>query len=73
MTTSRLMRMLEQRPFWLNLTGAVQGGFTVDYATADNTAEAGSDYTAASGTLTFAGTDGEQQAIVSIDYRRPLD
>ena len=47
----------------VELTGAVQGGFTVDYATADNTAEAGSDYTAASGTLTFAGTDGEQQAI----------
>ena len=48
----------------VELTGAVQGGFTVDYATADNTATAGSDYTAASGTLTFAGTDGEQQAIV---------
>ena len=48
----------------VELTGAVQGGFTVDYATADNTAEAGSDYAAASGTLTFAGTDGEQQAIV---------
>jgi phage host-nuclease inhibitor protein Gam len=28
----------------------------VDYATADGTAAAGSDYTAASGTLTFAGT-----------------
>ena len=40
---------------------AVQGGFTVDYATVDDIAEAGVDYVAASGTLTFAGTAAEAQ------------
>ena len=30
----------------------------------------GSDYTAASGTLTFAGTDGEQQPITVKHHRR---
>ncbi|MFP2996300.1 Calx-beta domain-containing protein [Spongiivirga sp. MCCC 1A20706] len=49
--------------FIVTLTGDVQGSFDVDYATADGTALAGSDYTAAAGTLTFAGTDGEQQLI----------
>ena len=50
--------------FTVTLTGDVQGGVSVDYATADNTALAGSDYTAATGTLNFSGTDGEQQTIV---------
>jgi gliding motility-associated-like protein len=49
--------------FTVTLTDAVQGGFTVDYGTADNTAQSGSDYTATSGTLTFSGTDGETQTI----------
>lgn len=49
--------------FTVTLTLAVAGGLTVDYATADGTAAAGSDYTAAGGTLTFAGTAGEQQTI----------
>ncbi|MDF2986191.1 MAG: hypothetical protein K0R50_1701, partial [Eubacterium sp.] len=35
-------------------TGGSDGVVSVDYATSDETAEAGSDYTAASGTLTFA-------------------
>ncbi|WP_025744090.1 Calx-beta domain-containing protein [Aquimarina pacifica] len=43
--------------------GDIPGGFTVDYTTADNTAVAGSDYTATSGTLNFSGTDGETQII----------
>ncbi|WP_170114188.1 Calx-beta domain-containing protein, partial [Kangiella spongicola] len=47
--------------FTVTLTGNVQGGFTVDYATADDTATAGSDYTATSNTLTFAGNNGETQ------------
>jgi len=40
------------------------GGVTVQYATNDNTATAGSDYTATSGTLTFA--EGESTKTISI-------
>jgi hypothetical protein len=47
--------------FTVALTGDVQGGLSVDYATADDSAVAGSDYTAASGTLNFVGTSGEVQ------------
>ncbi len=36
-------------------------GLAVDYATADGTATAGSDYTAASGTLNFSGAAGERR------------
>ena len=49
--------------FTVTLSGDVAGGFTVDYATSDVSATAGSDYTATSGTLTFAGTDLETQII----------
>ncbi|PHN92995.1 hypothetical protein CSC80_12805 [Maribacter sp. 6B07] len=45
------------------LTGNVQGGFTVDYTTNDDTAEAPGDYTSTAGQLTFVGTDGETQSI----------
>lgn len=37
--------------------------FTVNYATADNSASAGSDYTNTSGSLSFTGTDGEPKTI----------
>ena len=40
--------------FEVRLSRAAAGAVTVDYATADGTAEAGADYTATSGTLTFA-------------------
>ena len=43
----------------VTLEAAVASAFTVDYTTTDGTALAGSDYTAASGTLNFAGTSGE--------------
>lgn len=43
--------------------GTVPGGFTVDYMTMGGTAIAGADYVASSGTLSFAGTDGETQII----------
>jgi hypothetical protein len=43
---------------------------TVDYATADETAVAGSDYTAASGSLTFA--PGETERFVSVDVAGDL-
>ena len=43
--------------FTVTLDEAASGSVTVDYATSDGTAEAGDDYTATSGTLTFnAGT-----------------
>ncbi|WP_420137924.1 Calx-beta domain-containing protein [Sphingomonas sp.] len=40
--------------FTVTKTGGASGSFSVNYATADSTAVSGSDYTAASGTLTFA-------------------
>ncbi|WP_405413440.1 Calx-beta domain-containing protein [Maribacter sp. Asnod1-A12] len=45
------------------LTGNVQGGFTLDFTTTDNSAIAPGDYTTSTGQLTFAGTDGETQPI----------
>ena len=49
-------------------TGNTSGSVTVDYATADATAAAGVDYTAMSGTLTFAdGEDTQTFAVPIID------
>ncbi|MDO6473008.1 Calx-beta domain-containing protein [Maribacter sp. 1_MG-2023] len=45
------------------LTGNVQGGFTLDYATADDSAIQPGDYTSIAGQLTFTGTDGEIQPV----------
>ena len=49
--------------FTVTLTGAAPGAFTVDYATANVTATAPSDYVAATGTLNFAGAAGEAQVV----------
>ncbi|EAR14167.1 Calx-beta domain-containing protein [Robiginitalea biformata] len=49
--------------FTVSLQLDAPGAFSVDYATADGTAVAGSDYTTTSGTLNFLGTDGETQTI----------
>ncbi|HSF14304.1 MAG TPA: Calx-beta domain-containing protein [Vicinamibacteria bacterium] len=51
--------------FTVSLTGTVQGGFTVDYMTADGTATAGdNDYAAiGNGQVVFAGTMNETQPI----------
>ncbi len=49
--------------FTVTLGAAVQGGAMVKYATANQTALAGSDYTAVSGTLEFSGNVGEQKTI----------
>ena len=50
--------------FAVTLSRAPSGGVTVDYATSDGTATAGSDYTSTSGTLTFAA--GETEKTVSV-------
>ena len=50
--------------FAVTLSRAPSGTVTVDYATSDGTAAAGSDYTATSGTLTFAA--GETEKTVSV-------
>ena len=50
--------------FEVSLSRAAAGTVTVDYATADGTATAGADYTATSGTLTFA--VGETAKTVSV-------
>ena len=50
--------------FAVTLDAAVDEAVTVDYATADGSATAGEDYTATSGTLTFAA--GERRKTVSV-------
>ncbi len=52
--------------FVVTLERAAAVRVTVDYATADGTATAGADYTAASGTLTFAPGETEQTVAVTI-------
>ncbi|MCG6156690.1 Calx-beta domain-containing protein [Rubinisphaera margarita] len=52
--------------FSATLNNAVDAGFSVDFASADNTAAAGTDYTANSGTLNFAGTAGETETITIV-------
>ncbi len=50
--------------FTVTRANVAAGAFTVDYATADGTALAGSDYVATSGTLTFA--DNQTSATVTV-------
>ncbi|MFV0378755.1 MAG: Calx-beta domain-containing protein, partial [Mangrovibacterium sp.] len=45
---------------------ALAGGASVDYATSNGTAEAGNDYTAASGTLVFAAGESSKTITVSV-------
>ena len=51
--------------FTVTKTGSTSSSFSVDYATANVTAIAGSDYTAASGTLTFAAAETTKPVTVS--------
>ena len=51
----------------MTLDEAASGTVTVDYATADGSAEAGDDYTAASGTLSFAAGETSKTISVAID------
>jgi hypothetical protein len=61
--------------FMVSLSTPVGETVTVDYATADGTAAAGTDYTAVSGTLTFASGDTEQTisawATPTLNWLRP--
>ena len=52
--------------FAVVLSRAASGTLTVDYATADGSAHAGDDYTAASGTLTFAAGERSQKIRVGV-------
>ena len=52
--------------FAVTLSRAASGAVTVDYATADGTATAGEDYTATSGTLTFAAAETSKTVTVPI-------
>lgn len=52
--------------FTVTKTGSTAVSSTVDYATADGTALAGSDYTATSGTLTFAAGEASKTVTVNI-------
>ena len=52
--------------FTVTLSRAASETVTVDYATSDETATAGADYTAASGTLTFAPGETEQTVSVPV-------
>ena len=52
--------------FAVSLSRTENGTVTVDYATADGTATAGEDYTAASGTLTFAAGETEKTVSVAV-------
>src|SRR4029077_19523448 len=47
-------------------TGGTSGAVSVHYATSDGTATAGSDYTAASGTLTFANGETSKTFTVAV-------
>lgn len=62
--------------FTATLSGDVQDGFAVPYQTAAGTAQAGSDYTSATGTLSFSGSNGQTRAVavaVSGDQTPELD
>ena len=52
--------------FAVTLSRAASGTVTVDYATADGSAQAGVDYTEASGTLTFEAGDSSQTVTVTV-------
>ena len=58
--------------FAVTLSRAVSGAVTVDYATADGTAVAGRDYTATSGTLSFAPGERTKNIAVPVFDDKPF-
>jgi hypothetical protein len=50
----------------VNRTGGAAGGVTVDYASSDGSATAGSDYTAVAGTLTFSAGEMSKRVVIAI-------
>ena len=52
--------------FAVTLSRAASAALTVDYATSDGSAQAGVDYTAASGTLTFAAGESSRTIEVGV-------
>ncbi|MDC1184895.1 hypothetical protein N8080_02850, partial [Alphaproteobacteria bacterium] len=52
--------------FTVSLSNAFSGSETIDYATSNDTATAGSDYTATSGTLTFSAGDTSKTFTVAV-------
>ncbi len=52
--------------FAVTLSRAASGALTVDYATSDGSAQAGADYTAASGTLTFQAGESSKTIEVAV-------
>src|SRR5262249_18079672 len=59
--------------FTVSVAGPTELPATVDYATHDGTATAPDDYTAASGTLTFAPGDGPKQVTVNVNGDTTLE
>ena len=59
--------------FTVSLDKSEIAPITVDYATSDGTAEAGSDYTSVSGTLTFASGETSKSVIVPISGDNTLE
>lgn len=53
--------------FTVTFTGSVPGGFSVQYATSDDTAAAGSDYLANSGSIVFDGVDESRALEITIN------
>ena len=63
----------ETLKFAVTLDRTATGTVTVDYATADGSASAGTDYTAASGTLTFAPGQTEETVAVALLHDAALE
>ncbi|MFC3974204.1 Calx-beta domain-containing protein, partial [Maribacter confluentis] len=70
-TDASVMENIGNANITFTLNGAVQNQFDIDYATADNTALATTDYTTNTGTISFVGTDTEAH-IVSIGITNDL-